>query len=60
MYALSPLMIQSVKKGVGKDKQKYVSNVKFVDKVTSGQEQYVAVASQGMLCQSIVFDSIVE
>ena len=59
-YALTPLMISTFKKGATKDKMKYCNTIPYKDNMTSHTENILGVASVGMLCQSIVFDSIAE
>ena len=44
MYAVSPLMISTVKKGATKDKQKYLNNVAFLDRGSAVSENIIGVA----------------
>ena len=59
-YALTPLMINTFKKGSTKDKLKYCNTIAYKDNMTSHKENILGVASVGMLCQQIVFESIAE
>ena len=60
MYALSPLMAQTVRKGATKEKMKYLNGVSYADKATGTKEKLIGVASVGMLCEKIVFLSVQE
>lgn len=60
MYALSPLMAQTVRKGATKDKQKYLNTIDYADKASGVREKLVGIAGAGMLCEKIVFESVQE
>ena len=57
IYAIHPLVCQTVKKGATKDKLKYLNTIDFQDKATGNYEKIIGVASAGMLCQAPVFQS---
>ena len=60
MYALDSLMNQTFRKGATKEKLKYLNSVTFIDRITSLSETLTGVASVGMLCETIVFESFTD
>lgn len=60
LYGLDSLMALTFKKGASKDKQKYLNNVEFLDSITSLTTPLIGVASVGMLCNKMVFESLAE
>ena len=57
LYAIHPLMRQTVRKGATREKKKYLNVVEFRDKSTGNIDKIVGVASAGGLCQAPVFES---
>ena len=60
LYGLDSLMTQTLQKGASKEKLKYLNTVDFYDNLTSQSSTLVGVASVGMLCQKMVFESLDE
>ena len=58
MYALSPIMKQTMRKNAKKEHSKYLNMVPYMDRGTGSSEKLVGVAPVGLLCQSVVFDSV--
>ena len=60
VYAIHPMVCQTVRKGATKEKKKYLNAIDQQDKVTGNFVKIVGVASAGMLCQAPVFQSFVD
>lgn len=60
MYSLDNLMKEAFKRGLTREKVKYCNSVPFKDVMTAQNFRLIGVASIGMLCQTMVFDSITD
>ena len=60
MYALTPILKQTVRKGVTKDKLKYINMVNYDDSMSGSTEKLCAIASLGQICDEPVFKSVKE
>ena len=57
LYAIHPLMSQTVRKGATRDKKKYLNVVEYRDKSTGNVDKIVGIASAGGICEKPVFES---
>ena len=58
MYALDSLMKETFKRGLTKEKIRYCNSVPFKDTMMNRKINLIGIASVGMLCQKVVFESI--
>ena len=57
LYAIHPLMVQTVRKGATRDKKKYLNAIDYRDQSTGNIDKIDGVASAGGLCEKPVFES---
>ena len=58
MYALTPTLMQTLRKGATKAHAKYLHTINYQDKMSGIHEPIVGVASADQKCASVVFDSL--